>query len=114
MCDLARSQAYNPIYAVQQALGLLCRRIKYLYDGQCKVCTTFKSALQVEEQDKERIDFVNIADDSFDPKQHNGISYDDAMSTIHAITLEGKTVKGGPLLAQLPTTLTTQKQNPEP
>ena len=48
----------------------------------------------MEEQDKERIDFVNIAEDSFDPKRNNNISYDDAMSTIHAITLEGRTVKG--------------------
>ena len=74
--------------------NLFCSKIKYLYDGQCKVCNTFKSALQVEEQEKERIDFINIADDSFDPKKNNDVSYDDAMSTIHAITLEGKTVKG--------------------
>ena len=38
----------------------------------------------------------NIADDSFNPKDHNGVTYDEAMSTIHAITQEGTTVKGMP------------------
>ena len=41
---------------------------------------------------------MNIAEDSFNPKEHNNVSYDDAMSTIHAISADGKTVKGVVLL----------------
>ena len=73
---------------------LFGRRVKYLYDGSCKVCQTFKSSLQSQEGNKDRINYINIVDDSFDPSDHNDVSYDDAMSTIHAITPEGRTLKG--------------------
>ena len=72
----------------------MCRRIKYLYDGGCKVCQTFKSSLEAQEGNKDRISYVNIAEDSYKPQEHNDVSYDDAMSTIHAISADGKTVKG--------------------
>ncbi|KAK9852349.1 hypothetical protein WJX84_003865 [Apatococcus fuscideae] len=76
-------------------------RIKYLYDGGCKVCQTFKSSLQAQEGNKDRINYVNIAEDSYSPQENNDVSYDDAMSTIHAISADGKTVKGPDAVKEL-------------
>ena len=68
--------------------------MQYLYDGNCKVCQTFKTTLDAQDNGKGNIDFINIAESSYDPRKHNDVQYDDAMTTIHAITAEGKTVKG--------------------
>ena len=35
------------------------------------------------------IKFVNIADPNYKPKNHMGISYEEAMETIHAIRPDG-------------------------
>ena len=79
------------------------------------MCLTFKSALEAERPGGENIgadnggrlrpassvqpwvraDFVNIDEDSFKPEQHNGITYDQAMSSIHAISgKDSRTLKG--------------------
>lgn len=80
----------------------LCRRlVQYLYDGHCKVCQSFKTTLDVQDAGKGNIEFINIAEPSYDSRQHNDVQYDDAMSTIHAITVEGRTVKGAPLNLRL-------------
>ena len=34
--------------------------------------------------------FVNIADTDYDPKYHMGVTYEDAMDTIHAISNTGE------------------------
>ncbi|KAK9808071.1 hypothetical protein WJX73_002706 [Symbiochloris irregularis] len=76
------------------------RLVQYLYDGNCKVCQTFKSALDAQDG-KGNIEFINIAQSSYKPRQHNNVQYDDAMSTIHAITSKGKTVKGPDAVREL-------------
>lgn len=67
--------------------------IKYLYDGDCSMCRTLKAVLERQDGRRGRIAFINIADLDYDPYDHMGIEYDEAMDTIHSITKEGK-VKG--------------------
>lgn len=58
-------------------------KIKYLYDGDCAMCLSLKMVLTRQDNERGLIKFINIADPNYNPKSHMGISYDEAMSTIH-------------------------------
>lgn len=66
------------------------RLIKYLYDGDCSICRSLKALLERQDGGQGRILFVNIASSRYDPEQHGGISYEDAMESIHAIRANGE------------------------
>lgn len=66
------------------------RAIKYLYDGDCSICRSLKALLERQDGGKGRIVFVNIASSRYDPEQHAGIAYEDAMASIHAIRPNGE------------------------
>lgn len=68
--------------------------IKYLYDGDCSICRSLKALLQRQDGDKGRVCFVNIANSQYDPEEHAGISYEEAMETIHAIRASGEVCGG--------------------
>jgi predicted DCC family thiol-disulfide oxidoreductase YuxK len=62
---------------------------KLLYDGDCPLCLREVKFLQRRDHDRGRIAFVNIADPNYDPEENAGISFEQAMGRIHAITADG-------------------------
>lgn len=80
-------------------------KIKYLYDGDCAMCASLKAVLERQDNKRGLIQFVNIADPKYDPTKNMGVSYDDAMETIHAIFPDGSLVQGTTALKELFTTV---------
>ncbi|KAF5833143.1 hypothetical protein DUNSADRAFT_10662 [Dunaliella salina] len=67
--------------------------IKYLYDGECSMCQSLKTLLERKDCGRGAVCFVNIADSTYDPSRHMGITYEEAMDTIHAIRSSGEVLK---------------------
>eukprot|EP01024_Parvocaulis_polyphysoides_P055634 TRINITY_DN5720_c0_g1_i4.p3 TRINITY_DN5720_c0_g1~~TRINITY_DN5720_c0_g1_i4.p3 ORF type:complete len:189 (+),score=48.02 TRINITY_DN5720_c0_g1_i4:720-1286(+) len=76
-------------------------QIKYLYDGDCEMCLALKKTLEGHDDNRGLIKFVNIADSEYDPESHQGIEFEEAMDTIHAIRPDGTVIKGTDALAEL-------------
>jgi hypothetical protein len=51
------------------------------------------TVLSRQDGDKGRINFINIADPLYEPRNHMGISYEEAMETIHAIYPDGTVIQ---------------------
>ena len=65
----------------------------FLYDGGCPLCLRETNFLK--ERDKlNKINFIDINDEKFDPKHFSDISYRDAMSTLHGILENGEIIRG--------------------
>lgn len=60
------------------------------------MCRTLRNVLSRKDGDKGRVAFVNISDRNYDPQQHAGIEYEDAMETIHVIKRDDGEVVTGP------------------
>lgn len=76
-------------------------KIKYLYDGDCPMCSSLMNVLKRQDNGRNLIKFVNIAEPDYKPKSHMGISYEEAMETIHAIQPDGTVLQGTTALEQL-------------
>lgn len=76
-------------------------KIKYLYDGDCPMCASLMNVLKRQDNNRNLIKFVNIADVDYKPKNHMGVTYDEAMETIHAIQPDGTVIRGTQALEQL-------------
>ncbi len=74
--------------------------IKYLYDGECDMCKQLMATLKAKDRDG-RIKFVNIASLSFNPRDNEGITYEEAMESLHAIKRDGTIMTGPAALQQL-------------
>ena len=68
-------------------------KIKLLYDGECPLCVREVNFLQKKDAGRGIINFVDIADENYDPQQNAGIDFETAMGRIHAITNEGKIIR---------------------
>jgi predicted DCC family thiol-disulfide oxidoreductase YuxK len=68
-------------------------RIKLLYDGDCPLCLREVNFLQKKDAGRGLVQFVDIADDGYDPAQHGGVSFADAMGRIHAVMADGTVIK---------------------
>lgn len=75
--------------------------IKYLYDGECDMCNQLMSTLKEKDGEQGRIKFVNIANLTYDADENEGVTYEDAMETIHAITRDGTIYTGPSALQEL-------------
>lgn len=75
--------------------------VKYLYDGDCDMCLQLVDTLKGKDAGEGRIKFVNIASLNFDPDDNEGITYEDAMETIHAISRDGTIFTGPDALQKL-------------
>jgi len=69
-------------------------RITLLYDGECPTCMKQVEFL-IKRMDENPeyaglVRFTNLADPSYDPKESGGVTYDDGMRHIHAITRDGR------------------------
>jgi predicted DCC family thiol-disulfide oxidoreductase YuxK len=68
-------------------------KIKLLYDGECPLCVREVNFLQKKDAGRGIINFVDIADENYDPQQNAGIDFETAMGRIHAITNEGEVIR---------------------
>ena len=57
----------------------------YLYDGACPVCQTLKSALEGTGRGEGKVWYVDISDPAYDAKKHQGVTFAEAMETIHVL-----------------------------
>ena len=68
-----------------------------LYDGGCPLCLREVTFLRRRDQrlhpDAARLAFVDIDAADYNPNQHNGISYREAMGRIHAIQADGTVLR---------------------
>ncbi|KAG1675367.1 hypothetical protein FOA52_012286 [Chlamydomonas sp. UWO 241] len=76
-------------------------KVKYLYDGDCPMCASLMNVLKRQDNGRELIRFVNIADPEYDATSHMGIAYANAMETIHAIKPDGTVIRGTDALMEL-------------
>jgi len=68
-------------------------KIKLLYDGDCPLCLKEVDFLQKRDGGQGLVKFVDIADESYNPKDHSGIDYETAMGRIHGILPDGTILK---------------------
>ena len=61
----------------------------YLFDGACPVCRSLKSALESTGKGKGKVWYVDISRPSYDAKKHQGITFEQAMETIHVLKRDG-------------------------
>jgi len=76
-------------------------KVKYLYDGDCAMCLSLMTVLKRQDNGRNLVKFVNIADPDYKPKSHMGITYEEAMETIHAIQPDGTVLYGSDALREL-------------
>eukprot|EP00475_Leptophrys_vorax_P019528 TRINITY_DN26746_c0_g1_i2.p1 TRINITY_DN26746_c0_g1~~TRINITY_DN26746_c0_g1_i2.p1 ORF type:complete len:240 (-),score=0.88 TRINITY_DN26746_c0_g1_i2:108-827(-) len=67
---------------------------KLLYDGDCPICVRNSDFLKARNEGRGTLKFVNIADLDYDPEENEGVTYEDAMGTIHGISRSGEVVTG--------------------
>ena len=70
----------------------------FLYDGGCPLCLRETNFLRNKDV-ANKIYFVDINDETYDPKLFQDISYTEAMSTLHGILENGDIIKGLEVLA---------------
>lgn len=68
-------------------------KIKLLYDGECPLCLREVNFLQKRDAGRGLVDFVDIADESYNPEDNGNIDFETAMGRIHAILPDGEIVK---------------------
>ena len=70
----------------------------FLFDGGCPLC--LKETNFLEKKDVlNKITFVDINNENYNPNLYKDISYIDAMSTLHGILKNGNIIKGLDVLA---------------
>mmetsp|Transcript_14839 Transcript_14839/g.29133 ORF Transcript_14839/g.29133 Transcript_14839/m.29133 type:complete len:396 (-) Transcript_14839:315-1502(-) len=69
--------------------------INLLYDSECPVCSAEVDFLKAHDPEG-RIRYTDITDPNYDPNQpgNGGVSFEDAMDRIHAVTSNGEVVQG--------------------
>jgi predicted DCC family thiol-disulfide oxidoreductase YuxK len=68
-------------------------QIKLLYDGECPLCVREINFLRSKDRGRGLVTFVDIASLDYNPKDHGGISFADAMARIHALRPDGTVLK---------------------
>ena len=68
-------------------------KIKLLYDGECPLCVREVNFLTKKDRGRGIVKFVDIADDTYDPKNNADIDFATAMGRIHAILPDGSVIK---------------------
>lgn len=68
-------------------------QIKLLYDGACPLCMREVNFLRKRDAGRGLVEFVDIAQDDYDPESHGGVDFETAMGRIHAVLPDGTVVK---------------------
>ena len=70
----------------------------FLFDGGCPLCLRETRFLKKKDSSN-KINFIDINNDSYNPSLYKGISYAEAMSNLHGILENGDIIKGLDVLA---------------
>ena len=70
----------------------------FLFDGGCPLCLRETKFLKNKDFSN-KINFIDINSDSYNPSLYKDISYNEAMSNLHGILENGDTIKGLDVLA---------------
>ena len=70
----------------------------FLFDGGCPLCLRETRFLRKKDLSN-KINFVDINNDNYNPLFYKNISYEDAMSNLHGILENGNIIKGLDVLA---------------
>ena len=70
----------------------------FLFDGGCPLCLRETKFLKKKDSSN-KIDFIDINKESYNPSLYRDISYADAMSNLHGILENGDIIKGLDVLA---------------
>jgi predicted DCC family thiol-disulfide oxidoreductase YuxK len=68
-------------------------KIELLYDGECPLCMREVNFLQKRDAGRGLVNFVDIADDDYNPEAHGGVDFETAMGRIHAVLADGTVVQ---------------------
>lgn len=68
-------------------------KIKLLYDGECPLCLREVNFLQKRDAGRGLVQFVDIADDNYQPEHQGGVDFETAMGRIHGVLPDGTVVK---------------------
>ena len=68
-------------------------KIKLLYDGECPLCVREVNFLTKKDAGRGIVNFVDIADPDYDPRDNADIDFATAMGRIHAILPDGTVIK---------------------
>lgn len=77
----------------QSPLASTSWQIKLLYDGECPLCVREVNFLRKRDAGRGLVEFVDIADENYNPQEHGGIDYETAMGRIHAVLTDGTIIK---------------------
>lgn len=73
-------------------------QLRILYDGGCPLCLREVRLLRTRDKqrhgDQHVLAFIDIDSASYDPSAHGGITYRDAMGTIHGLSGDGELLSG--------------------
>lgn len=68
-------------------------KVEMLYDGECPLCLREVNFLRKKDAGRGLVNFVDIADDDYDPALHGGVDFATAMGRIHAVMADGTVVR---------------------
>ena len=68
-------------------------QIKLLYDSECPLCMREVNFLRKRDANRGLVEFVDIADENYNPAANSGVDFETAMGRIHAILPDGTIVK---------------------
>ena len=73
-------------------------KFTFLFDGDCPLCMRETRFLKKKDFSN-KINFIDISNDSYNPSLYKEISYAEAMSNLHGILENGNIIKGLDVLA---------------
>jgi predicted DCC family thiol-disulfide oxidoreductase YuxK len=80
-------------YTSNQVLTPPTWKIELLYDSECPLCMREVNFLQKRDAGRGLVNFVDIADDDYNPEAHGGVDFETAMGRIHAVLPDGTVVQ---------------------
>ncbi|OWY66354.1 thiol-disulfide oxidoreductase [cyanobacterium TDX16] len=80
-------------HATQTTTQSLSWQIKLLYDSECPLCMREVNFLRKRDANRGLVEFVDIADENYNPATNGGVDFETAMGRIHAILPDGTIVK---------------------
>lgn len=72
------------------AVKVICGIFQVLYDGQCPLCVTEISLMKKLNKKENTVKFVDITIGEYNPDDHLGITYQQAMGKMHVIGKDKK------------------------
>jgi predicted DCC family thiol-disulfide oxidoreductase YuxK len=76
-------------------------KIKLLFDGACPLCVREVNFLKRKDDDRNLINFVDIAAEDYDPADNANIDFETAMGRIHAVLPNGDIVQNIEVFRQI-------------